>query len=251
MKMAGIFTLCGTTSPSFFRTKLFPAQIFEITTMAEFQKIGLLLSSDTSSSAENFVRAAHQLLDNNHNLYAYLLHTGVKQFSNPAISDLVLRGLHLHICSLAAEKQGIPFSEKAVFCGLGTLASIIRNTGSFIFFPSVSDKIEFPGPHALVTLAAQDTSGHPAGNTLETLRVAAGLAQLSDLTINLQLHDKALSLFELNTSHPELVQESTQYLHLLQEAGGTLFLTRETDACPIPYDLLSTAQKPGLYLEIA
>lgn len=218
--------------------------------MTDLPKHGLLLSSSENSSLKAFEQQASSFLNKGHTLYAYLLHSGVKHFPEKTLSDLVSKGLHLHVCSLAAEKYGIAFSDEAIFCGLGTLASIIRNTDSFACFDHHSCGIEQVPANKPVLLSAEDPFDHAAGNTLETLRVAAGLAQLSDLTVHLLLNDHALRLFDLKSGNPDLLHESLYYLRLIQEAGAGLHLAHETENFSIPYQSPKTIPQQVVQLHI-
>ncbi|NJK90657.1 MAG: hypothetical protein HC904_01775 [Blastochloris sp.] len=70
-------------------------------------------------------------------------------------------------------------------------------------------------------LEAQDPLQHPAGNSLETLRVAAGLAQLSDLSVHLVLSVPDWEPQSSLRSSSELQQQAQHFLQLLEDAGGS------------------------------
>jgi hypothetical protein len=213
-------------------------------------KCGILLSSADPSQLERFEHQAHALLDKGHALYAYLLHSGVRHFCHPLMKGLTRRGLHLHVCSLAAEKNKVAVSDEAVFCGLGTLASLILHTETFFNFAHHSPETQQPGPHHRVLLTTTGSPDNGLIAVLETLRVAAGLAQLSTLSINLQIQGNALTILQANPQHPEWLTEACHDLHLLHEAGGTLFLPQATTLAPIPYQLTSPRTQQTLLLNI-
>ena len=68
----------------------------------------------------------------------------------------------------------------------------------------------------------------PDGRSLEAARVAAGLAQLSDLKIHLLLQPAACSLLDDPT------QPLHDYLDLLQQAGGQILISRDCPATQRP-----------------
>jgi hypothetical protein len=213
-------------------------------------KVGLLLSSADTFPWEEFEQSSLFLLEQGHHPYAYFLHTGVLQLTRPALRGLLQRGLRLNVCSLAAEKHGLTTPEEAILCGLGTLASIIQHTDSFFSFSSDSYAIRQPAPHHLIAVSIENPPDDPEGSTLESLRVATGLAQLSELKVQIQFAGKALALFSPDFKKHDLALESMHYLELIHEAGGTLILPEGTTDCPIPYQVNSPDSQSPLLLKI-
>jgi hypothetical protein len=180
-----------------------------------------LLSSPKAEAWQLFFEQCRALLTQGKRVYAYLLHHGVQHLPRPEFNQLQAQGLTLLVCSLAAEKAQIPFTDQATFCGLGSLAGLMQNTDTFHSYSSTQDGEAQKGPHHSVLIRARADLEHPDLNTLESLRVAAGLSQLSDLQVELQLENQARSLLEKSSSTLPIFLEAAALMKLFHEAQRT------------------------------
>ncbi|MDZ4789582.1 MAG: hypothetical protein SH807_11650 [Blastochloris sp.] len=189
--------------------------------MSSQLKVGLLLSTSDSASFARFIHQAQSLHVKGHTLYAYLIHTAVLCWNLPELIRLQQQGLHLHLCSLAAEKHHIPANEQAIFCGLGTLASLIQHTDIFHSFSTQSTSPSQMGPHQIVHLSTSAQSYEQAETRRETIRIAAGLAQLSTLHVRLELVPADL-----------VDPECQENVNLLKEMKGEINTKQKTSGQP-------------------
>jgi len=144
-------------------------------------------------------------------VYGYLLHDAVAGAAQ--VVALPKNDLKLHACAFAAEQRSVILPKKILPAGLGTLAQMLQFTGEFRLYSQKSESVflalEKHTPAIWVHLAA-DPQVNP--DALESLRMAAGLAQLSDLPITLVATASRL---------PHAGKAAT-YLKLFRDAGGRI-----------------------------
>jgi hypothetical protein len=111
-----------------------------------------------------------------HDTYIYLLHEAVEAVFHPPLSQLSLRGLHIHACAQAARERHLELPDWVHPAGLGTLRDIMVHVTSLqtIDHAPASRPPTDPGlPCLRLDVVA---SGSNPALTREAIRVAAGLA---------------------------------------------------------------------------
>ena len=99
------------------------------------KKLAVLLStSPDKPDIHTVVNLSKAALAQGVEVYLYLLDDGLLNFDQPAIDDLLGRGVKLYCCAYAAQRRNIPRSEKAVFGGLFVLFNLINSCDRFIAF---------------------------------------------------------------------------------------------------------------------
>jgi hypothetical protein len=99
------------------------------------KSLGILLSAAPSHPAfQHGLRLAGQAVERGVDVYLYCLDDAVLGLQNGYLQSLRLRGLRLFACALGARRRNLPFSDDAIFAGLGTLAEIAARTDRFLSF---------------------------------------------------------------------------------------------------------------------
>ncbi|MDD5261117.1 MAG: hypothetical protein PHD76_04640 [Methylacidiphilales bacterium] len=93
----------------------------------------------------------------------------------------------------------------------------------------------------VLIVASESPHIEGGGRTLEALRVAAGLAQLSDLQVNLLVKpDAKITLQDASTLACD--SQIREYLKLLLSAGGKIFVSESCAPTVYPATRLSKSQ---------
>ena len=98
------------------------------------KKLGILLS--TGPEHPNFktaVRLAETALDQEVDVYLYLIDDGVFVLDQDEFLGLAPRGAKLFSCAYAAQRKGVSINDKATFCGLVVFSDLVKGCDRFIF----------------------------------------------------------------------------------------------------------------------
>lgn len=99
------------------------------------KKLGILLSTPPDHQNLDIVlNLAYEALSQGIEVYLYLIDDGVYNINNKGILDLSKKGVRLFACALAAQRRGIPLSDKAVFGGLYVLLNMMNSCDRFLAF---------------------------------------------------------------------------------------------------------------------
>ncbi|HEY5648336.1 MAG TPA: DsrE family protein [Nitrospiria bacterium] len=99
------------------------------------KKLGLLLSTAPENpNLETVVRLSTAALEQNHQVYLYLIDEGTLAMGDPRLDQLIGEGLKLFVCAYGAEKHRTPLHGKATPCGLVVLSDLIKACDPFLSF---------------------------------------------------------------------------------------------------------------------
>ncbi len=99
------------------------------------QKLGILLSSPPEhKNVKTVAGLVEAALQQEVQVYLYLVDEGVKNLNQTTITPLGRKGLKVFACAYGAQRYGISVDEKAVFGGLVVLSDLIKGCDRFISF---------------------------------------------------------------------------------------------------------------------
>ena len=98
------------------------------------ESLGLLLSTGPeNSNLDTALRLSEAALDTGRDVYLYLIDEGVLTVDDPRFDPLRAAGLKLFACAYGAQQRGVPRKdERATYCGLVILSSIVSSCDRFI-----------------------------------------------------------------------------------------------------------------------
>jgi len=99
------------------------------------KKLGILLSVPPTHA--NFTRGlslAETALSEGVDVYLYCIDEGVLGVDESKLQLLRDQGLKLYACAYAAQRRGLPMTNKAIFSGLSVLSDLIVGTNRFLSF---------------------------------------------------------------------------------------------------------------------
>lgn len=95
--------------------------------------MGILLStSPEHPNLKTAVRLTQTALSQETEVYLYLIDDGVHALDREELLDLGRRGAKLFSCAYAAQRRGLPITDKATFCGLVVFSDLVKGCDRFI-----------------------------------------------------------------------------------------------------------------------
>ena len=104
----------------------------------ESKKLGVLLSTGPSHpSAQTVAKLCAEALQQQLDVYLYLIDEGVKNVRDPQYSRLVEDGAKIFVCAYGCQQHQVPtdgLDAKLSLCGLVVLANLIKGCDRFVAF---------------------------------------------------------------------------------------------------------------------
>ena len=101
-------------------------------------KLGILLcTSDTNPNIQTVVGLCEAALQQQVDVYLYLIDEGVKNVRDPRLLILAEKGMKLFACAYGCHKHGVPTTDldpSVSLCGLVVLSNMIEACDRFLAF---------------------------------------------------------------------------------------------------------------------
>ncbi len=100
---------------------------------ASKKRLGILLSTPPDhANLQTAIGLSEAALADQMDVYLYLIDEGVHSLDSDRLLQLSKDGVKLFACAYAAQRRGIPLSDKATFCGLVVFSDLVKGCDRFV-----------------------------------------------------------------------------------------------------------------------